>query len=59
MDIIQAEKLKKYIRMGTGVLRRMLGKCANPEVIHADLKNSGNPIVFAVKFNELGVKLII
>jgi len=44
MDIIQAEKLKKYIRMGTAVLRKMLGKCANPEVIHQDLARSGNPI---------------
>lgn len=45
MDIIEAEKLKKYIRMGTAVLRKMLGKCAKPENIHADLHRSGNPMV--------------
>jgi len=44
MDIVEAEKLKKYIRLGVAVLRRMLGKCAKPEAIHHDLQLSGNPI---------------
>lgn len=44
MDIIEAEKLKKYIRMGVAVLRKLLGRQAKPENIHKDLSLSGNPI---------------
>ncbi len=44
MDIIEAEKLKKYIRMGVRALRLLLGKQAKPDVIHRDLALSGNPV---------------
>jgi len=46
MDILSADKSKKYVRAGIWLLRKKLGNEATAPAIHSDLVNSGNPSVY-------------
>lgn len=46
MDILSADKSKKYVRAGVWLLRKKLGKEATAPAIHNDLTHSGNPAVY-------------
>ena len=45
MDILGADKPKKYVRAGVWLLRKKLGKEATAPAIHDDLTNSGNKLI--------------
>lgn len=45
MNILAADKSKKYVRAGIWLLRKKLGKEATAPAIHDDLKHSGNPAI--------------
>lgn len=47
MDILSAEKTKKYIRAATWLLRKKLGETATTDNVHSDMANCGNE-AFAV-----------
>jgi len=46
MDILFADKPKKFVRAGMWLLRKQLGKDATIANIRSDLKHSGNPAVY-------------
>ena len=46
MDILSADKSKKYVRAGVWLLRKKLGKEATAPAIHNDVTNSGNPAIY-------------
>jgi len=46
IDILLADKSKKYVRAGVWLLRKKLGKEATAPAIHDDLQHSGNPAVY-------------
>lgn len=46
MDILSADRSKKYVRAGIWMLRKKLGKEATAEAIHDDLTHSGNPLIY-------------
>ena len=46
MDIMMADKNKKYIRAAVWLLRKKLGESATAPAVHDDLKHSGNPVIY-------------
>lgn len=46
IDVLSADKSKKYVRAGVWLLRKKLGKEATAPAIHSSLKNSGNPAIY-------------
>jgi hypothetical protein len=46
VDILSADKAKKYVRAAIWMLRKKLGKEATTEAIHDDLTHSGNPAIY-------------
>ena len=45
MDILTANKSKKYVRAGIWLLRKKLGSGAEAEAVHSDLMHCGNPAI--------------
>lgn len=46
MDIMLADKNKKYIRAAIWMLRKKIGDSATAPAVHDDLKHSGNPVIY-------------